>query len=56
MQMAMGKYMTGRMGMDIVAAIDLETTGLDGCEIIDMAVVPGSVFLNDGIFSITQWR
>ena len=42
MQMAKGKYMTGRTGMDIVAAIDLETTGLDAvrCEIIDMAVVP----------------
>jgi len=31
-----------RTGMDIVAAIDLETTGLDEarCEIIDMAIVP----------------
>ena len=33
-----------RTGMDIVAAIDLETTGLDEarCEIIDMAIVPPS--------------
>ena len=33
---------SGKTGMDIVAAIDLETTGLDvdRCEIIDMAVVP----------------